>query len=170
MWGKAWDEADPAYREFDWVVLIYGIDANKFMEQCHKFDLEDAGIGLADMNNGTVTKLPKLVLDAGGGFTVHLGGLIAYKGREIGLQRQESKIAAYIIENAVNGQYITLENIADNCLSEAYLEKAGMSGDEALVNKYLWRCLYDIRTAFRAAASNKDYFPLKRGIGYTFAP
>jgi hypothetical protein len=172
VWAD-WDKVDAPYREYEWAVELHSIDYEKFIDQLNKFHLVDTGIGLDDSSKISNTALPAVVSKVTDEFSVHESNLISYKGRLIELEPQVGKIVALVMERSVNGQYTSSENIVDECLSEEYLAKAEKSDDEDLVFKYVRRCVSDARSSFRAAAKSKkdkNFFPNKAGVGYTFVP
>lgn len=173
VWAD-WDKVDAPYREYEWAVEMHSIDYDKFSDQLSKFNLVDTGTELEEIHSSSsTTSLPALDTKVSDKFSIHKGNLISYNGHLIELEPQVSKIVALVMERSVRGLYTSHETIIDECLSEDYLAKAGKSSDEQLVFKYVRRCLSDARSSFRTATnSNKDknFFPNKSGIGYTFEP
>lgn len=170
VWAN-WDEVDPAYREYEWVVRIYGIDTEKLSQEFSKFGLVDAGKELIEKPE--TINLPEKILDYDDNFSVHQSNIVSYKGRRLALEPQVGRIATFIIDRASRGLYTTMENIIDNCISEDYLSKAEKSSDDQLVYKYIRRCVSDARKTFRAyteSDENKNHFPNVSGTGYTFVP
>ncbi len=172
-----WDEVDPAYREYEWIVEIYSINHEKFSVQLGKFGLVDTGTKLEYKVSvpmvTSVIPLPPVSKKITESFTVHESNLISHDGRLIELEPQVSTIIALIMERSVSGQYTPLTTIIDQCLSEEYLSKAEKSSDEQLVYKYIRRCVSDARSSFRAITQsdkNKDFFPNKPNVGYIFEP
>lgn len=164
-----WDEVDPPYREYEWIVLMYGVDGNKFESQLEKFGLKDINLQL--MENSPDSNLPKVRTVVTNNFSVHTANLISYNGKMIELEPQVRKIIAFIMERYKDDLYTSLEDIVDNCLSEEYLEKAARNPN--LVPDYVRRCISRARSSFRVITGSekaKDFFPNKRGAGYIFNP
>jgi hypothetical protein len=178
VWGKSWDETDPAHREHDWVVGLYGIDNDKFTEECNRFGLVDMGIELTEKPSLTANinspfPLPPTVLKFDDKFSIHEADVITYDGQIVELEPQVRKMIAFIMKRSAKGLYTTLDSIIDSCLSEQYLAKAEKSHNEDLVANYIRRSISKARGSFRIATNTgqkKDYLPSKSGIGYIFKP
>ncbi len=174
----SWDEEDPAYREYEWVVEIHTIDYDKFTEQLGKFHLVDTGTELVEKPVSTnelqgLIPLPPTVLKFNNKFSIHQANVISYKGQVVELEPQVRKMIAFIMERSSKGLYTSLDTIIDSCLSEQYLAKAGKSKNEDLVPNYIRRSISKARSSFRASTNSgqeKDYLPSKSGIGYIFKP
>lgn len=176
VWAKPiWDEADSARKEYDYEVFIRGIDTKKLAEEAYKFGLVDVGARLTERDalpQKEIFGLPKVLIKLNDDFALHTQNIISYKDRRIVLESQASKIAATILERASKGLFTDIPYLINNCLSEEYLEKVGnKSGDAAA--KYVMRYISTLRGKFRIAThspTDKDFFPHKVGIGYTFNP
>ncbi len=173
-WGvwnpKVWKGADPARREYDQEVHIYGIDYDRFKEELVKFGLSDRGDELVEVAAppAPTPTLPPVVAEITPSFSIHKGNLISYNGKEIILEPQPRRIAARVMTNFAAGRHTPPEEITNDILSESYMEKAKTSKQ---VKQRVTDSIYELRAAFKTATgTDKNRFPNTRGVGYTFSP
>jgi DNA-binding winged helix-turn-helix (wHTH) protein len=171
VWSD-WEEVDPAYREYDHVVLLYGYDADKFSKICGEFGLRSSGLTLTKHGaSQSDAALPKLTMTVNDDFSIHAGDVLSYRGKIISLQPQTSRIIRLIMERAITEQYTPSQMIVDECLGEDYLDRNANSPDR--VYTYVRRCISEARKTFLSMTGkekDKNFFPNKPGVGYTFTP
>lgn len=160
VWAD-WDAADSAYKEYDKVVLIHGVNGKLLRKESEELGLE-AGLSLF------LEDLPAVICSIGD-FAVHDSNIISYQGAAIPLEGQVAKIASFIMTNTKEGLITSRDSLIDNCLSEQYL--SANSGDDEKIYRYLQRYISDARSKFKAASrSTRNNFVNKPSTGYTFKP
>lgn len=123
VWAN-WEDVDPAYREYEWVVLIHGIDTDKFESQLEKFNLEDKGVELSELQVQAVISPVKARI---GQFTAHKDGSIYHKSKPVELKPEVKRLVyALILEK---GGVLRYEQIVDVLWNEenntqSYLEES----------------------------------------------
>jgi hypothetical protein len=121
VWAD-WDKADNAYREYEWIVLIHGMDVGKFDAQLEKFNLMDNGVELGELHTRAKTSPVKGRL---GSFTAHKDGTVLYQSSPVELKPEVKRLVhTLVVKNGVAARY---EDIVDALWNEennslAYIE------------------------------------------------
>lgn len=89
VWGKSWDETDPAHRLYDWIVSIYSVDNDRFETELKKFGLEDSGIELIELTAVSDVSSIKSKL---GKFTAHKDGSVRYLNGRVQLKPEQRRL------------------------------------------------------------------------------
>lgn len=112
VWAN-WSEVDTAYREYEYVVFIRGINADKFDAQLELFDLVDTPTGLTEN-----TAIPKTspVTTKFGHFTAHKDGSIQFNNRYIKVKPEVRRLVHALISQ--KGKALKYEQILDILWSE----------------------------------------------------
>lgn len=107
VWAD-WKKVDPAYREYEWVVLIYNIDTEKLSQEFAKFSLVDAGTKLVD---SAFKQRASPSVGKVGAFTAHKDGSVSYVNSEIILKPGVKKLVHSLI--AAKGRTLSYQEIVD---------------------------------------------------------
>lgn len=108
VWAD-WDEVDPAYREYDYVVEVYGVYPEKFKEELERFGLKDTGTTLLEV--GKLAPLSPVEATIGD-FTSHEDGTVRYDGKLISsLKPQQRHLVHALITR--RGASLTRNQIKD---------------------------------------------------------
>lgn len=152
VWAN-WDDVDPAYREYEWVVLIHGIDTDKFESQLEKFNLEDKGLELGELK--VKTAISPLVARTGH-FTAHKDGSIYHKNKPVELKPEVKRLVyALVLEK---GGILRYDQIVDVLWNEenntqAYLEDPGRTRRD--ITKRISNIASEANSALYAYANRK---------------
>lgn len=107
VWAD-WNNVDPAYREYEWVVLVYSIDTEKLSQEFAKFGLIDTGTTLSD---STFKKKSSPSVAKIGAFVAHKDGSVSYAKSEIVLKPSVRKLVHSLI--AAKGMSLSYDKIVD---------------------------------------------------------
>jgi hypothetical protein len=116
-----------------------------------------------DAGNAGYTLLPPVISNISGGYAVHEGNIISYKGKEIILEKRLGDLAAAIMKRSEKGLYTSKEYIANEVIDE--------NKDYEAPQDYAVKLVSRVRKAFQSQLDPKhDYFKPRSGYGYKFIP
>jgi len=117
-----WDDVDPAYREYDWIVLIHGLNANKFEREILKFGLLDTGIELISSTSSPKRSPPLARI---GAFSAHKDGHISHMNQLINLKPEVRRLVfACILKKGHALSYVEILDAlwGEDSDSQSYLD------------------------------------------------
>jgi hypothetical protein len=139
-----------AARYFDQIPLIMDLNSAELTRYCNLI-----GHNPHSHNDS----LPPVECDLENDFRVHKSNIISYKNKEIILEPQVRNVIALIMRRSKDDHHTTYDNMLD-CLVNSRSEQA-----YADIRRNVSRA----RAIFKSTTGkDHDFFPNKRGIGYTF--
>ncbi len=110
-----------------------------------------------------IEALPPIKREIGSGFTIHMGDVISYDGRQIILEKRLNELAVVIMERSKKGFNTSKEYIAHNVLDE--------NRDYDLPEDYAVKLVSKLRKDFKNLVGREhDYFKFNSPFGYKFTP
>lgn len=105
VWMKEWDETDEAYRQYEWMTWLYGVNVDRFEKEIAKFNLVDNGLKLIDQKPKVETKLTTKNYDSTNGVLYINNGavrIVKQKNRLSGKNESMQGRAMRLLFNDVN--------------------------------------------------------------------
>jgi len=166
VWAD-WNDVDPAYREYEWVVLIYGIDTDKLSQEFTKFGLIDNGTTLTDT---AFKKAASPSIAKVGAFVAHKDGTISYALSEIALKPGVRKLVHSLIK--AKGAALSYEKIVDVLWNDedntaGFLDAPGRTSSD--IKKRIGSIVSEANASLAAYGSNK-HIASAGNTSYKFIP
>ncbi len=167
VWTE-WNKVDPAYREYEWVVLIYTIDTDRFENEVRKFQLIDTGITLDDVGFKQKASPPVGKI---GVFTAHRDGSVSYTNSEITLKPGVRKLVHSLI--VAEGRTLLYDEIVDTLWNDKdntvqFLDKPGRT--TANIKKRIGSIVSEANANLAAYGGNKKHIVSSGSTSYKFMP